>query len=66
MQINDIALMNPTLMTPSKNDRIKATLSYVEKVLSNFATIDYTDYNEQELIDRIRIKIAKLYQSDNI
>jgi hypothetical protein len=58
----DILLLNPTIIPKTKNEKIKATLSYVDKTLSTYSTIDYKGYNEEELIGRITAKIRKLYE----
>lgn len=61
MKIYDILLLNPTIISKIKNEKIKNTLSFCEKTLNNYLTIDYTGYDEQELISRISSKLKRLY-----
>jgi hypothetical protein len=46
LKIYDILLLNPTIIPKQKSEKIKTTLSYCEKILSTFSTIDQSKYNE--------------------
>lgn len=56
-------LLNPTLISKSKFESIKKCLAYCSKILISYETIDFAEFNEQEIISRIRAKIDGLYQS---
>jgi hypothetical protein len=61
LKIYDILLLNPTIISKAKNEKIKNTLSFCEKTLNTFASIDYSNYNEEEMIERVSSKLKKLY-----
>lgn len=61
LKIYDILLLNPTIISKAKNEKIKNTLSFCEKTLNTYSGIDYTGYDEQELISRICNKLKRLY-----
>lgn len=61
LKIYDILLLNPTIISKAKNEKIKNTLAFCEKTLNTFASIDFTGFDEQELIQRICGKLRRLY-----
>jgi hypothetical protein len=61
LKIYDILLLNPTIISKAKNEKIKNTLAFCEKTLSTFAGVDYTGFDEKELIQRVSGKLRRLY-----
>ena len=63
LSMYDILLLNPAIIGQAQNERIKNSLSYCEKALNIYGTIDNDCFDEDELLGRVLTKIRSIYFS---